>query len=103
MAETADGAVQVKRRDYAVALDFAPFDNVTFTSSFDRSDQTERFDDSTQENSDTVDDQWEFELDASFWYDRNTVSPSFPSFSGVAGCYVNGATVPVELMAFSVE
>jgi len=40
---------------------------------------------------------------ASFWYDRDTGSPAFPSFSGVAGCYVNGATVPVELMAFSVE
>jgi predicted porin len=57
-------------RDYAVALDFAPFDNITFTSSFDRSDQTERFDDSSQENTDTVDDQWEFELNAAFWYDQ---------------------------------
>jgi len=38
-----------------------------------------------------------------FWYDRDTGSPSFPSFSGVAGCYVSGATVPVELMAFTVE
>jgi len=38
-----------------------------------------------------------------YYYSRNTATPSFPQYDGIAGCYVSGATVPVELMSFDAE
>jgi hypothetical protein len=40
---------------------------------------------------------------ASYWWQRNTATPVFPNYWGVAGCYVSGATVPVELLRLEVE
>ncbi len=57
-------------RDYSFALNFSPWEALSFSPSFDRSDKTEWFDDPLQPTEDTLDDQLELEGTASFWDDR---------------------------------
>ncbi len=64
-------------RDYAAALDFSPFENLTISPSFDRSDKSDRPDlpvAGEPRSNDTVDDTWEIQLDAAVWDDRLELS-----------------------------
>lgn len=63
--------------DYAAALDFAPFENLTISPSFDRSDKSDRPDvpvPGEPRSDDTVDDTWEIQVDAAVWEDRLELS-----------------------------
>jgi len=57
-------------KDYSFALEFTPWENISFSPSFDRSDKVEWFEDPQQPTEDTLDDQWELEGSASFWDDQ---------------------------------
>jgi hypothetical protein len=61
-------------RDYEASFEYSPIPNISFIPSYDRSDEDEDFDDPELEDGDTVDEEWEVELDASFWYDQVEIS-----------------------------
>jgi len=78
-----DGPTYSIGRDYSGSLDFTPLANITFSTSFDRSDEVAwvntkgwRFTDSAEQKTESVDDSWESSLEASFWEERIGFSAS---------------------------
>lgn len=66
-----DGAATYSiSRDYSSSIDFSPLDNLTFSTSFDRGDETAWSNDPAEETTDSIDDSWESSADMSIWDDR---------------------------------
>lgn len=70
-------------REYSGSLDFTPLEDVTFSTTFDRSDEVAWvntdgwiFVDSEEGKTESVDDSWETSLEATFWEERVGFSAS---------------------------